>query len=44
MESAFILVVAGLTSVGAYVFGIARSGLSTSGLWLALAKACESSD
>jgi len=41
MESVFILVVAGLTSVGAYVFGIARLGFSASRLWLALGKACE---
>jgi hypothetical protein len=41
MESVFILVVAGLTSVGAYVFGIAGLGLSASRLWLALGKACE---
>jgi ABC-type transport system involved in cytochrome bd biosynthesis fused ATPase/permease subunit len=41
MESVFILVVAGLTSAGVYVFGITRLGFSTSGLWLALGKACE---
>jgi ABC-type transport system involved in cytochrome bd biosynthesis fused ATPase/permease subunit len=41
MELAFILVVVGLTSAGAYVLGTARYGFSTSGLWLALAKACE---
>jgi hypothetical protein len=41
MESAFILVVVGLTSAGAYVLGITRLGFSKSGLWLALGKACE---
>ncbi len=41
MESVFILVVAGLTSVGAYVLGIAGLGLSGSRLWLALGKVCE---
>ena len=41
MESVFVLVVAGLTSVGAYVFGVAGLGLSTSRLWLALGKVCE---
>jgi hypothetical protein len=41
MESAFILVVVGLSSAGAYVLGTARCGFSTSGLWPALAKVCE---
>jgi hypothetical protein len=41
MESVFVLVVVGLTSVAAYLFGIARLGYSMSGLWLALGKACE---
>jgi hypothetical protein len=41
LEALFILVVAGLTSAGAYVFGIARLRFSKSGLWLALGKTCE---
>jgi ABC-type transport system involved in cytochrome bd biosynthesis fused ATPase/permease subunit len=41
MESVFILVVAGLTSAGAYILGAARLGFSTTGLRLALGKACE---
>jgi hypothetical protein len=41
VESAFILAVAGLTSVGAYALGIARLGFSRSGLRLAFGKACE---
>jgi hypothetical protein len=41
MESVFILVVAGMTSAGAYVLGAARLGFSTTGLRLALGKACE---
>jgi hypothetical protein len=41
MESVFILVVAGLTSVAAFVFGSVGLGLSTSRLWLALGKVCE---
>jgi len=41
MESVFVLIVAGLTSAGAYVLGITTLGFSKSGLWLALSKACE---
>ena len=41
MESVFILVVAGLTSMAAYVFGSVGLGLSTSRLWPALGKVCE---
>jgi hypothetical protein len=41
MEALFILVAAGLTSAGAYVFGVARLRFSTSGLWLAFGKTCE---
>jgi hypothetical protein len=41
MESVFILVVAGLTSAGAYVLGTVKLGFSTTGLRLALGKACE---
>jgi hypothetical protein len=41
MESVFVLVVAGLTSAAAYLYGIVRLGYSKSGLWLALCKACE---
>ena len=41
MESLFILVVAVLTSVGAYVFGIARLRFPRSGLRVALGRACE---
>jgi hypothetical protein len=41
MEAAFILAVAGLTSVGAYALGIARLGLSKSGLRLAFGRVCE---
>jgi hypothetical protein len=41
MESVFILLVAGLTSAGAYALGAARLGFSTLGLRPALGKACE---
>ena len=41
IESLFILIVAGLTSVGAYVFGSARLRLSRSRLRLAFGRACE---
>jgi hypothetical protein len=41
LEALFILIVAGLTSAGVYVFGIARLRFSKSGLWLALGKTCE---
>jgi hypothetical protein len=41
MESMFVLIVAGLTSAGAYVLGITRLGFSKAGLQLALGKACE---
>jgi hypothetical protein len=41
MEALFILVVAGLTSAGGYVFGVARLRFSKSGLWLAFGKTCE---
>ncbi len=41
MESPFILVVAALTSAGAYIFGIARLRFSRSGIWGALGKTCE---
>ena len=41
MESLFILVVAALTSVGAFIFGIVRLRFSRSRLWLALGKTCE---
>jgi hypothetical protein len=41
MESVFVLVVAGLTSVGAYAFGAAGLGFSTPRLWSALGKVWE---
>jgi hypothetical protein len=41
MESVYILIVAGLTSVGAYILGITRLRLSRSRLWEALGKTCE---
>jgi hypothetical protein len=41
MESAFILLVVGLTSAGAYVLGTVRLGFSGSGIRLALGKTCE---
>ena len=41
MESVFILIVTGLTSVAAYVFGSVALGLSTSRLWVAFGKVCE---
>jgi hypothetical protein len=41
MESVYILIVAGLTSVGAYILGITRLRFSGSGLQLAFGKACE---
>jgi hypothetical protein len=41
MEALFILVVAGLTSAGACVFGVARLRFSKSELWLAFGKTCE---
>jgi hypothetical protein len=41
MEQIFILIVAGLTSVGSYILGVKGLRLSRSELWLALGKACE---
>jgi hypothetical protein len=41
MESVCILLVAGLTSAGAYALGTARLRLPTSGLRPAFSKACE---
>jgi hypothetical protein len=41
MESVYILLVAGLTSVAAYILGITRLRFSRSGLWQALGKTCE---
>jgi hypothetical protein len=41
MESAFILIVAGLTSVGMVILGVRGLRFSRSGLWLALGKVCE---
>jgi hypothetical protein len=41
MESVYILIVAGLTSVAAYILGITRLRFSRSGLWRALGRTCE---
>ena len=41
MESVYILLVAGLTSVAAYILGITRLRFPRSGLWQALGKTCE---
>jgi type IV secretory pathway VirB3-like protein len=41
MEQIFILIVAGLTSVGSYILGVKGLRLSRSELWLALGRACE---
>jgi hypothetical protein len=41
MEQAFILIVAGLTSVGAYILGVQGFRLSRYGLWLALGRTFE---
>ena len=41
MEPLFILIVAGLTSVGVFILGVTGLRLCKSGLWRALGKACE---
>ena len=41
MGQAFILIVAGLTSLGTYILGVKRLGLSRYGLWPALGRAFE---
>jgi hypothetical protein len=41
MDYTFILIMTGLTSVGAYIIGVKWLRLSCSGLWLALGKTCE---
>jgi hypothetical protein len=41
MGSVFILIIAGLTSAGIFVLGVAGLRLSGSGLWLAVGKTCE---
>jgi hypothetical protein len=41
MESVYILIVAGLTSVGAYILGITKLQFPRSGLWQALGRTCE---
>jgi hypothetical protein len=41
MEQTSILIVAGLTSVGSYIFGLKGLRLPKSELWLAIGKACE---
>ncbi|MGH8065894.1 MAG: hypothetical protein ACRERE_11825 [Candidatus Entotheonellia bacterium] len=41
MGPVFILIIAGLTSVGIFVLGVTRLRLSKSGLWLAVGKTCE---
>jgi hypothetical protein len=41
MDQMFILIMTGLTSVGAYIIGVKWLRLSRYGLWLALGKTCE---
>jgi hypothetical protein len=41
MEYTFILITAGLTSVGTYILGVKGLRLSSAGIWLALGKASE---
>lgn len=41
MDHTFILIMTGLTSVGAYIVGVKWLRLSRHGLWLALGKTCE---
>jgi hypothetical protein len=41
MDHTFILIMTGLTSVGAYILGVKGLRLSRYGLWLALGKTCE---
>lgn len=42
MEHTFILMMAGLTSVGAYILGVKGLRLSGSHLWAGIGKTCES--
>jgi hypothetical protein len=41
MDHTFILILTGLTSVGAYIVGVKWLRLPRYGLWLALGKTCE---
>ena len=41
MDHTFILIMTGLTSIGAYIVGVKWLRLSHYGLWLALGKTCE---